>query len=205
MPTKVLFRVIHVSGQDENHKAVELNAHSPTTKGWQSNRYTTNHTSYLTIRTHRFCLYPQDIVIRLEKRSRLRKLQILSHQNLIGMLFIICYIYILCSFNMCNSSTAKLYTAMNNCSYKNRILCWWCTWRHTWKSAERKIYAIRVLLSCFMFSELICFRYVALSDNEKTAYKARELKSVHVDAMGVFIKFVIHKNHVNRHNLYNQV
>ena len=48
-------------------------------------------------------------------------------------------------------------------------------------------------------------RYVALSDNEKTGYKARELKSVHVDAVGTFVKFVIHKNHINRHNLYNQV
>ncbi len=48
-------------------------------------------------------------------------------------------------------------------------------------------------------------RYVALSNNEKTQYKARELKSVHVDAVGTFVKFVIHKNHVNKHNLYNQV
>ena len=51
----------------------------------------------------------------------------------------------------------------------------------------------------------VTHRYVALSDNEKTGYKARELKSVHVDAVGTFVKFVIHKNHVNRHNMYNQV
>ena len=49
------------------------------------------------------------------------------------------------------------------------------------------------------------FRYVALSSNEKTNFKARELKSVHVDAVGQFVKFVIHKNHVNKYNLYNQV
>ena len=30
----------------------------------------------------------------------------------------------------------------------------------------------------------VTHRYVALSDNEKTGYKARELKSVHVDAVG---------------------
>ena len=39
MPAKVPFRVAHVSGQDENYKAVELNHHSPTTKGWNSSRY----------------------------------------------------------------------------------------------------------------------------------------------------------------------
>ena len=47
--------------------------------------------------------------------------------------------------------------------------------------------------------------YVSLSDNEKTGYKARELKSVHVDAVGTFLRLNIHKNHINKHNLYNQV
>ena len=28
---------------------------------------------------------------------------------------------------------------------------------------------------------------------------------MHVDAVGSFLKLVIHKNHVNKHNLYNQV
>jgi len=47
--------------------------------------------------------------------------------------------------------------------------------------------------------------YVELSPNERTDFKARELKSVHVDAEGTFLKFVLHKNFVNRQNLYNQV
>ena len=47
--------------------------------------------------------------------------------------------------------------------------------------------------------------YVELSSNERTDFKARELKSVHVDAEGLFLKLVLHKNHVNRSNLYNQV
>ena len=49
------------------------------------------------------------------------------------------------------------------------------------------------------------FRYVSLSDNEKTQFKARELKSVHVDAVGRYVKFVIHTNFINKHNHYNQV
>ena len=40
MPNKVPFRVTHVSGQDDNYRAIELNMHSPTTKGWQSARFT---------------------------------------------------------------------------------------------------------------------------------------------------------------------
>ncbi|KAG7472798.1 hypothetical protein MATL_G00112710 [Megalops atlanticus] len=47
--------------------------------------------------------------------------------------------------------------------------------------------------------------YVSLSDNEKTGFKARELKSVHVDAVGTYLRLTFHRNHVNRFNLYNQV
>ena len=47
--------------------------------------------------------------------------------------------------------------------------------------------------------------YVELSSNERTDLKARELKSVHVDAEGSFLKLVLHKNFLNRLNLYNQV
>uniref|UniRef100_A0A3B4UP44 Centrosomal protein of 104 kDa n=2 Tax=Seriola dumerili TaxID=41447 RepID=A0A3B4UP44_SERDU len=47
--------------------------------------------------------------------------------------------------------------------------------------------------------------YVSLSDNEKTGFKARELKSVHVDAIGTYLRITFHKNHVNGYNQYNQV
>lgn len=47
--------------------------------------------------------------------------------------------------------------------------------------------------------------YVSLSENEKTGFKARELKSVHVDAIGTYLRITFHGNHVNRHNHYNQV
>lgn len=48
-------------------------------------------------------------------------------------------------------------------------------------------------------------RYVSLSDNEKTDFKARELKSVHVDAVGTYLRITFHRSHVNRYNHYNQV
>ena len=36
-------------------------------------------------------------------------------------------------------------------------------------------------------------------------FQARELKSIHLDAEGHFVKLVLHKNHVNKYNIYNQV
>ncbi|XP_061625283.1 centrosomal protein of 104 kDa isoform X1 [Phyllopteryx taeniolatus] len=47
--------------------------------------------------------------------------------------------------------------------------------------------------------------YVSLSDNEKTGFRARELKSVHVDAVGTYLRITFHKHYANRHNHYNQV
>ncbi|NXB88872.1 CE104 protein, partial [Vidua chalybeata] len=47
--------------------------------------------------------------------------------------------------------------------------------------------------------------YVLLSDNEKTDFRARELKSVYLDAVGQYLKLIFHKNYVNKYNLYGQV
>lgn len=143
MPHKLAFKVTHASGQDEVHRASELNYHSPLTKGWQSARY---------------CLYPQDIVIQLEKRARLRKIQVLSHQFLIATRI---------EFFV-GDVPDGLPVVLDNARYTR-------------------------------------LGYVSLSDNEKTGFKARELKSVQVDAVGVFLKLNIHKNHINKYNLYNQV
>ncbi|XP_052225713.1 centrosomal protein of 104 kDa-like isoform X2 [Dreissena polymorpha] len=143
MPHKLAFKVTHASGQDEVHRASELNYHSPLTKGWQSARY---------------CLYPQDIVVQLEKRSRLRKIQVLSHQYLIATRI---------EFFV-GDVPDGMPVDLDNARYTR-------------------------------------LGYVSLSDNEKTGFKARELKSVQVDAVGVFLKLNIHKNHINKYNMYNQV
>lgn len=60
-----------------------------------------------------------------------------------------------------------------------------------------------LLLNCVECNVLS--RYVSLSDNEKTGFRARELKSVHVDAVGSYLKLTFHRNHVNQYNIYNQV
>ncbi|KAG0410751.1 hypothetical protein HPB47_012127, partial [Ixodes persulcatus] len=69
MPRKVNFSVVQVSGEDENFQAVELNLHGPTVKGWLSKKYST---------------YPQEIVIQLETKCRICRIQILSHQYCIA-------------------------------------------------------------------------------------------------------------------------
>jgi centrosomal protein CEP104 len=47
--------------------------------------------------------------------------------------------------------------------------------------------------------------HVSLSTNHQTSYKARELKSIHIDSVARFLKIVVHECHLNIHNWYNQV
>jgi centrosomal protein CEP104 len=47
--------------------------------------------------------------------------------------------------------------------------------------------------------------YLSLDSNERSQYKARELKSVYIKAKGSFMKLIIHKCYINPLNLFNQV
>ena len=47
--------------------------------------------------------------------------------------------------------------------------------------------------------------YLSLDSNERSAFKARELKSVYLKSKGVFMKLLLHKCHINALNLHNQV
>ncbi|XP_077314401.1 centrosomal protein of 104 kDa isoform X1 [Lithobates pipiens] len=143
MPHKIGFVVVSSSGHEDGFSAKELMIHAPTVNGWRSPR---------------FCQYPQEIVIHMVERCRIRKLQLLAHQYMI-------------------SSKIEFYISESLPEY------------FTPYQTER-------------FRRL---GYVALSDNEKTGYKARELKSVYVDAVGQYLKVIFHKNYPNRYNLYNQV
>ncbi|KAL7978561.1 hypothetical protein Chor_005543 [Crotalus horridus] len=105
----------------------------------------------------RLCQYPQEIVLQMVERCRIRKLQLLAHQHMI-------------------SSKIEFYISENLPDYFAPY------------KSER-------------FQRL---GYVSLSDNEKTSYRARELKSVYVDAVGQYLKLTFHKNYANRYNLYSQ-
>lgn len=69
MPRKILFQCVYSTSSDELYPASELNHHEPFVKGWQSSRS---------------CSYPQELVFQFENYARLKRLQLLSHQYLIG-------------------------------------------------------------------------------------------------------------------------
>ncbi|NXX58905.1 CE104 protein, partial [Scopus umbretta] len=143
MPHKIGFVVVSSSGHEDGFSARELMVHAPTVNGWRSPR---------------LCQYPQEIVLQLVERCRIRKLQLLAHQYMI-------------------SSKIEFYISESLPEYFAPY------------QSER-------------FQRL---GYVPLSDNEKTDFKARELKSVYMDAVGQYLKLIFHKNYINKYNLYGQV
>uniref|UniRef100_A0A2K6MA57 Centrosomal protein of 104 kDa n=1 Tax=Rhinopithecus bieti TaxID=61621 RepID=A0A2K6MA57_RHIBE len=143
MPHKIGFVVVSSSGHEDGFSARELMIHAPTVSGWRSPR---------------FCQFPQEIVLQMVERCRIRKLQLLAHQYMI-------------------SSKIEFYISESLPEYFAPY------------QAER-------------FRRL---GYVSLCDNKKTGCKARELKSVYVDAVGQFLKLIFHQNHANKYNIYNQV
>ncbi|XP_008572784.1 PREDICTED: centrosomal protein of 104 kDa isoform X1 [Galeopterus variegatus] len=143
MPHKIGFVVVSSSGHEDGFSARELMIHAPTVSGWRSPR---------------FCQFPQEIVLQMVERCRIRKLQLLAHQYMI--------------------------------------------------SSKIEFYVSESLPEYFVPYQAERFRrlgYVSLCNNEKTGCKARELKSVYVDAVGQFLKLIFHQNHVNKYNIYNQV
>ncbi|KAM6240815.1 centrosomal protein of 104 kDa [Porphyrio hochstetteri] len=143
MPHKVGFIVVSSSGHEDGFSAKELMVHAPTVNGWRSPR---------------LCQYPQEIVLQLAERCRIRKLQLLAHQYMI-------------------SSKIEFYISESLPEY----------------------------FAPYQSERFHRLGYVPLSDNEKTDFKARELKSVYLDAVGQYLKLIFHKNYVNKYNLYSQV
>eukprot|EP00002_Diphylleia_rotans_P020523 TRINITY_DN3981_c0_g1_i1.p1 TRINITY_DN3981_c0_g1~~TRINITY_DN3981_c0_g1_i1.p1 ORF type:complete len:273 (-),score=57.28 TRINITY_DN3981_c0_g1_i1:148-966(-) len=47
--------------------------------------------------------------------------------------------------------------------------------------------------------------YISFDTNERTGFKARELKTVQMNVRVQYIKLVLHKCHINKHNIGNQV
>ncbi|NXN88023.1 CE104 protein, partial [Bombycilla garrulus] len=143
MPHKIGFTVVSSSGHEDGFSARELMVHAPTVNGWRSPR---------------LCQYPQEIILQLAERCRIRKLQLLAHQYMIA-------------------SKIEFYISESLPEYFAPY------------QSER-------------FQRL---GYVPLSDNEKTDFRARELKSVYLDAVGQYLKLIFHKNYINKYNLYGQV
>ncbi|GAQ85746.1 Galactose-binding domain-like [Klebsormidium nitens] len=139
---KLRFTVESASGEDPDYPAKELNFHSPHTKGWQSPR---------------FCKFPQELILQLDKPAQVHQIQLLSHEFKIS-----------CKIEVFVGLPPPGILDPSQCPLKR-------------------------------------LGYLSLDPNERSNHQARELKSVHVDTPAQVIKFLLHKCHPNKLNIYNQV
>ncbi|XP_046386698.1 centrosomal protein of 104 kDa isoform X2 [Ischnura elegans] len=171
MPHKIGFTVVYASGEDENHRARELECHGPTVRGWQSSRH---------------CTYPQEIVLRLDTKALIQRVQILTHQYLIPERV---------EFFVGNDEGDEAGEEEKKSRDEE------CGSMDPPEGAPRAVTPHRHNQPP-IFTHL---GYVPLSNNEATGFKARELKSVSVSCTGRYLRLLLHSNHQNALNTWNQV
>jgi len=156
MSAKLSYRVIVVTSHDTDHEAKELEIRNRMEtdklknkgKGWSSAR---------------FCAYPQEVVLALERVSEISQIQILSHQSKISSKV---EIWIGLDLDSpCQAHSDSTYKSIN------------------WKRLG----------------------YLSLDENERSNWKARELKSVYINGTANYVRFTLHESHINAINLFNQV
>ncbi|KAI8615325.1 hypothetical protein BC830DRAFT_1123218 [Chytriomyces sp. MP71] len=130
--------------------------------------------------SERFCTFPQTLVLKLASGStRLHKVQLLSHHFKIASKL---------EFFVGASASESSLTGARAASSSS--------------ASSDKTPKVSTLENGIRYTRL---GFVSLGDNSASEFKAREFKSIHVDAHGEFVKIVLHKNHINSLNLFNQV
>ncbi|XP_034248897.1 centrosomal protein of 104 kDa [Thrips palmi] len=173
MPHQIPFTVVFASGEEERHPASELNRHEPTVRGWQSARH---------------CKYPQELVLRLQRPSAIRRVQVLAHQCLIPERIEL-WVGTYDSWRGGAGGAAQNGhpAAEGDAEDGDRD-----------KDDKDEVDADTTPFQYLGF--------ITLSDNQGTGFKSRELKSVSVPpCAGSYLKIRLHRNHSNQYNRYNQV
>ncbi|KAG9304583.1 hypothetical protein G9A89_020147 [Geosiphon pyriformis] len=210
MPLQQLdFKVIHATDWDENYPPEALvpkvtshlqnkNGGVKHGKGWQSPR---------------LCAYPQEIILQLASGSaRVLKLQILSHHYKIASKLDI-YVGSVQRrkemAGMANSNTIKQEKKTLTWEQMPKIIDYDSEEGNNTEELEKVLDDdTDIHLDKLNDESYVHFRrlgYCALDSNERAQYKARELKSVRLDAECEYIRLVARRCHSNHLNQFNQV
>ncbi|KAF9915612.1 hypothetical protein BX616_005733 [Lobosporangium transversale] len=191
-PQRLLYEIQMASGWDQGFPPEELVGlmRTSTGKGWH---------------TPRFCSYPQDLVLRFScGKSRIRKIQILSHQYKIASRL---------DFWMGSRKGAQSINTGDNGTQPNDE-----THRELDSVDRERSNALdevedgldlapqmevrKKSLPVLQFQKL---GSISFDSNTESNYSKRELKSINVDVEGEYLRVVIRQCHVNPLNIYHQV
>lgn len=135
---------------------------------------------------HSFCEYPQDLVLDLGGRYRIRELQVLSHQSRIASRV---RLYVGEGWDLPSAEFRLLghFSLDSNENSDHTV-----RWRGLGAAGTARGRWVRPAWSC-----------IALA--HRGVLQARELKSVYLDHAASFLRLSVLGCHTNRHNLFNQV
>eukprot|EP00158_Paraphelidium_tribonemae_P008579 Partr_v1_DN28618_c0_g1_i3_m50394 putative centrosomal protein 104kDa len=156
--------------------------------------------SQLTLLSTRFCSYPQAIILQLQGgKQRIRKLQILSHHCMISSRIDISVGNSISQVTINSISTSGVPRVATSSSAAAR--------RMSKSSAPANRQTVAGQYDPGFWSQVYFDRigYISLDDNQRTQYKARELKSVHVDVIGEFVHLQMAGCFSNPLNPHNQI
>ena len=178
---KLGFQVVFASGEDPDYPVTELNHHSPNTKGWQSPRCVVLAPlppAPLRARTPTSRPFPSRSTPPHPRSLPLPApaRSFCEYPQEIGLQFI-----------DGNVQLSQVQLLSHQSKISTRIELYMGTGPE------------------YMRCQFTRLGYLSLDSNERSAYKARELKSVYLKSKGVFMKLLLHKCHVNALNLHNQV
>ena len=168
------FQVCHATSHDGGHPPSELNEHSPSSCGWVSAQ---------------LCAYPQELIVRVlppggaaaldaggaPAAFQLQQLQILSHESKIA-------------------ARIEIFVSDGGGAADREA------------AAEGVPAAAEEGAAGAAFSRMPWERlgFVGLDDNRGSNFQARELKTVHLERRGSFLRLLLHAPHANAHNRFNQ-
>ena len=189
-PIKITYKVIFASSSDSNHteKELEIRNDNSTSSakendGGGSTSGTNNHSGShgRGWQSERFCDFPQYLIVHLIDICEIKQIQILSHQSKIA-------------------SKIEIWVASDS-----RL-----TWKYALKAAANRDEAHSyhsINHNTSQYWKKVTWKrlgYLSLDKNERSNWKARELKSVYIDTKANLIKFALHESHINTINLFNQ-
>ncbi|KAG0369473.1 hypothetical protein BGZ54_009831 [Gamsiella multidivaricata] len=195
-PQRLPYEIQMASGWDKGFSPEELVGlmHTSSGKGWH---------------TPRFCSYPQDLVLRFScGHSRVRKIQILSHQYKIAsrLDFWMGSRKGVQSINADATGRQSLIDGNTNAdhdnNYGNNDGAYEDEDEDAGLDLVPRVDARKKNLPVLQFQKL---GSISFDSNTASNFSGRELKSINVDVEGEYLRVVIRQCHVNPLNIYHQV
>lgn len=138
----------------------------------------------------RFCVWPQELMLRLEGTADLHQIQILSHEYKVLLQYLPCLVLLR------KQGRHLLSVSPSNVQYPDEIIVWLQI------ASKVELHIGTQSGETVSWKRLGSFSF---DSNDRSKLQARELKSVTVSVQALLIRIVLARCHTNSQNIYKQV